>query len=117
MALERVAVQQLGENIMKAKFIAMVLSFFIISVPIHADPAKISEPPPINHKVDLNKADLATLTGSFKGIGKKRAEAIIAYRESHQGFKSIEELAEVKGLGQHFVEANRDKLNEAYIIQ
>ncbi len=103
---------------MKAKYIAILLSFFVISAPIQAaslPPAEASNKS--SHKIDLNKADLSTLTGSFKGIGKKRAEAIIAYRDSHQGFKSIEELAEVKGLGQHFMESNRAKLNDTYAVQ
>lgn len=103
---------------MKARFIAVLLSFLVMSIPLHADPTKPSEALiSVNQKIDLNKADLSTLTGSFKGIGKKRAEAIIAYRESHQGIKSIEELAEVRGLGQHFVAVNRDKLNETYSVQ
>ncbi|RUR11928.1 helix-hairpin-helix domain-containing protein [Legionella sp. km772] len=93
---------------MKARFIAILLSFFVISLSLQAAPAAAeSSNTPL--KIDLNKADLKILTGSFKGIGKKRAEAIIAYRDSHQGFKSIEELAEVKGLGQHFMESNREK--------
>jgi competence protein ComEA len=104
---------------MKVKFIAILLSLFVFSVPLCANPPAVKPSETqvaINSKIDLNKADLAALTGSFKGVGKKRAEAIIAYREAHQGFKSIEELAEVKGLGQRFVEANREQLKEVYVI-
>ena len=104
---------------MKAKFIAAVLSLFVITFSAHAvipKPSISREPPLVIHKIDLNKADLTTLTGSVKGIGKKRAEAIIAYRKSHHGFKSIEELTEVKGLGQRFMTANRDKLNEVFTV-
>ncbi|WP_454781216.1 ComEA family DNA-binding protein [Legionella sp. WA2022007384] len=105
---------------MKAKFIATVLSLSVITFSAHAViPKDISgkkKPPVVIHKIDLNSADLSTLTGSVKGIGKKRAEAIIAYRKSHHGFKSLEELAEVKGLGQHFMTANRDKLNQVFVI-
>ena len=105
---------------MKARFFAVCLSLSVLSIPVYA----ASSPPitpakqnvAVSNKIDLNKADLSTLTGSFKGIGKKRAEAIIAYRESHQGFKAIEELAEVKGFGSRFVEANREKLKEVFII-
>ncbi len=71
----------------------------------------------ITKTIDLNKADLSTLTGSLKGIGKKRAQAIIDYRESHKGFKSIEELADVKGIGQHFVDVNKDKIKQLYVIK
>lgn len=106
---------------MNAKFFALLLSFCVISNSVHANP---STPGPLKQeavvavtKINLNKADVSMLTGSFKGIGKKRAEAIIAYRDSHQGFKSIDELAEVKGLGVHFVEINHDKLSEVYTTQ
>ncbi|HHT0593780.1 TPA: ComEA family DNA-binding protein [Legionella anisa] len=105
---------------MKAKFIAAVLSLSVVTLSAHAALAKESsikiKPPVVIHKIDLNTADLSMLTGSVKGIGKKRAEAIIAYRKSHHGFKSLEELAEVKGLGQHFVTANRDKLNQVFVV-
>ena len=104
---------------MKARHIAMYLSLFVVTIPVHA----VNEITPsakqtlvVSNKIDLNKADLLTLTGSFKGIGKKRAEAIIAYRENHHGFKAVEELAEVKGFGQRFIEINRDKLKEVFII-
>jgi competence protein ComEA len=103
---------------MKAKLSAMLLSFFIISIPVHATSTQpLEQPPVVQHKIDLNKADLSTLTGSFKGVGKKRAQAIIAYRDSHQGIKSIEEFAEVKGLGQRFVDKNREQLMETYTVQ
>lgn len=81
-----------------------------------AKPVAVQAPIIEQHKIDLNKATIAELTGSFKGIGKKRAEAIIVYREAHQGFKSIEELAEVKGLGARFVEKNREQLIALYSI-
>lgn len=112
---------------MKAHFAALVLSLGVLSPATQANsiapqpaPQKQATPlvsTPVINKINLNTADVHTLTGSFRGIGKKRAEAIVAYRESHQGFKSIEEIAEVKGLGQHFVEVNRDKLNEVYAIK
>jgi len=106
---------------MKARFIAVLLLLFVVTLPAQADgsPKKdtlVNQVATISNKIDLNKADLSMLTGSFKGIGKKRAEAIIVYRDSHQGFKSLEELAEVKGFGQHFLETNREKLKEVFVI-
>ncbi|MBR5047661.1 MAG: helix-hairpin-helix domain-containing protein [Eubacterium sp.] len=49
-------------------------------------------------RVNINlagKEDLMTL----HGIGESRALAIIAYREEHGGFSSVEELKEVEGIG------------------
>ncbi|TCJ12931.1 helix-hairpin-helix domain-containing protein [Parasulfuritortus cantonensis] len=48
--------------------------------------------------VDLNTATQAELE-AVKGIGPSKAKAIIAYREKNGGFKSVEELAKVKGFG------------------
>jgi competence ComEA-like helix-hairpin-helix protein len=47
---------------------------------------------------------------TIKGVGEKRAEAIIAYREKNGSFKSIDELAEITGIGQSIVDKNRDNL-------
>lgn len=105
---------------MKAKFIAVLLLFVTaVSAQTNALPSKPSakKPPVVAHKIDLNTADLTELIGSVKGIGKKRAEAIIAYRTSHHGFKSLEEFAEIKGLGRNFLEANRTRLNDVFIIK
>lgn len=59
--------------------------------------------------INVNTADKDLLM-SIKGVGEKRAEAIINYREQNGPFKNIEQLAEIKGLGQYFVDTNREKL-------
>jgi len=61
-------------------------------------------------KVDLNGADAATLQRELSGIGKGKAEAIVAYRESNGPFSSVDELLEVKGIGKAILDRNRDKL-------
>ncbi|WP_434571581.1 helix-hairpin-helix domain-containing protein [Pseudomonas sp. Z3-6] len=61
-------------------------------------------------KVDLNVADAATLQHLLAGIGKAKAEAIVAYRENNGAFASVEELLEVKGIGKAILDRNRDKL-------
>lgn len=61
-------------------------------------------------RVNINTASLDTLVTQLKGIGESRARAIIAYREEHGGFKSVEELAEVHGIGSHVIEINRELL-------
>jgi len=63
--------------------------------------------------VNINTADKEALMTSIKGVGEKRAEAIIAYREQNGSFKSVEELAEVRGVGQSIVEKNMDNLSVA----
>ena len=60
--------------------------------------------------VNINTADAATLADVLKGVGLAKAEAIIAYRKEHGGFKSIEQLADVKGIGDKLVKANHDRI-------
>lgn len=102
---------------MNARLIALLLSFFVVTLPTHAV-INVKNPPQATAaaKININTADVKTLTGSFKGIGKKRAEIIIAYRDTHHGFKSLKELADVKGFGQRFVDKNIEKLNEVFTL-
>lgn len=50
-------------------------------------------------RIDLNRATKEQLM-TLPGVGETRAQAIIAYREAHGGFASIEELMEVSGIKQ-----------------
>lgn len=61
--------------------------------------------------VNLNTADAATLQRELAGIGAAKAQAIVAYREQHGNFASVDELLEVKGIGEATLEKNRDKLS------
>lgn len=107
---------------MKATLFAVVLSMLSSSFFVHAettktkDLVKSSVVSQETNKININKADINTLTQSFKGVGQKRAEAIVAYREANGGFKSIDDLALVKGLGKSFVDKNREKLLETYSL-
>jgi competence protein ComEA len=60
--------------------------------------------------VNINTADAAALSTKITGIGPAKAEAIIAYRQEHGPFKSVDELAKVKGIGLKTVEKIRDQL-------
>jgi competence ComEA-like helix-hairpin-helix protein len=59
--------------------------------------------------VNINTADKDALM-TLKGIGEKRADAIIAYREQYGPFKSVDQLAEIEGIGQSFIDSNRELL-------
>ena len=58
--------------------------------------------------VDINTASKKELSG-LHGIGAKKAEAIITYRDENC-FKSVKELAKVKGIGNKTVEKNISNL-------
>jgi competence protein ComEA len=60
--------------------------------------------------ININTADKETLMSVIKGVGEKKAEAIIKYREENGSFKSVDELANVQGIGQATVEKHREQL-------
>jgi competence protein ComEA len=59
-------------------------------------PAKAAAPASI---VNLNTATSSQIA-TLPGIGEKAAERIIEYREKNGGFKKVEELMNVKGIGE-----------------
>ena len=60
--------------------------------------------------ININTADKETLMTVIKGVGEKKAEAIIKYREENGPFKSVDELTNVKGVGEAMIEKHRDML-------
>jgi len=61
-------------------------------------------------KVSINSANADTLSDILTGVGLKKAQAIVAYREAHGKFKRVEDLALVKGIGEATIEKNKAKL-------
>jgi competence protein ComEA len=57
--------------------------------------------------VNVNTADAETISAELKGVGLSRAQAIVEYREANGPFRSADELAAVKGIGERTVELNR----------
>lgn len=101
---------------MKARLFAALLSFLTFNVVTAAPLPQPASPANMAKKIDINHADITALTGSFKGIGKKRAQALIDYREQHGGFKSLEEISDVKGFGAKFMEKNKEQLQEVFTV-
>jgi len=60
-------------------------------------------------KVDINRAE-AWLLKALPGIGADRAQAIVAYREENGEFQRIEDLLQVKGIGEGTFEEIKDKV-------
>ena len=54
-------------------------------------------------KINLNTATVADLT-TISGIGEKRANDILAYRDSQGGFTSVDDLNNVSGIGDKTLE-------------
>jgi competence protein ComEA len=60
--------------------------------------------------VNINTADAPTLARELKGIGLKRAQAIVDYRAKNGPFKSPDELGLVKGIGKQAIDRNRAEI-------
>jgi competence protein ComEA len=60
--------------------------------------------------VDINTADASTLAKELNGVGPARAQAIVAYRNEHGPFKSVDDLALVKNMPRKVIDSNRELL-------
>jgi len=60
-------------------------------------------------KLNLNNATESELT-SLKGIGKVKAQRIIEYRKTKGKFKNIEELKNVKGIGDKLFQTIKEEI-------
>jgi competence protein ComEA len=63
----------------------------------------------VSSVIHLNKATVEQLI-SLKGIGEKKAQAIINYREMNGNFSSMEDLLNVKGIGEKVLADNMQRL-------
>jgi competence protein ComEA len=60
--------------------------------------------------VDINSADSETMVDQLVGIGPQKAMEIVRHRQKNGPFKTIDALAEVKGIGPKTVEQNRARI-------
>lgn len=64
----------------------------------------------IEIRVNINTATSEELAAMLLGVGQKKAEHIVAFRELHGEFKSPDDLKLVKGIGQATVDKNRERI-------
>ncbi len=67
------------------------MNVLVLALALGASPVAVTD------KVDLNHASLGQLE-ALPGIGEKRAEAIVSFREHHL-FRRTQELLRIKGIG------------------
>lgn len=79
-------------RLVRALALAVLVSFTLASL------APAAESPSLVGMVNINTASSAELQ-LLPGIGESRADALIALRKQRGGFKSIDELKDVKGIG------------------
>ncbi|PZL92751.1 hypothetical protein CKF43_14830 [Pantoea graminicola] len=78
----------------------------------HAPPGLLPEnsPPPQQEQVSINQATAEQLSAAMNGVGLKKAQAIVNYREQYGPFSAIQQLSEVPGIGNALIERNAARL-------
>lgn len=104
----------------------VILIFCLITITASGYPAiwQRIQPVPVRHnevrseplKININLADKKDLK-SLVGIGDKKAEAIIAYRNEHGPFKSINDLAKLKGFSKKVLATFIDKNKNVVVLK
>jgi competence protein ComEA len=93
---------------MKKLFFAVLLMFCLTgpgsaAAAVAADLVAVTA---VGVPVDINQAGVADLQ-ALPGVGPALAERIVAYREAQGPFQSVDQLAEVKGIGAKKLETIR----------
>ena len=60
--------------------------------------------------ININTASAEAIAEALSGIGTKRANAIVAWRNTHGEFTSLEQLSNIKGVGEKVLDKNRDRI-------
>lgn len=99
---------------LQALLFSVVASASMLAIANEAAKAPATEPAAQQvaelDSINLNTADAETLQRELSGVGAVKAQAIVAYRDTRGEFASVDELLEVKGIGEALLERNRDKL-------
>jgi len=95
-------------KVSKILFTCLILSFSSLSAAEKINDTDLNTVQAID-RIDINHADSKTLS-LLKGVGMKKAEAIIKYRDENGNFISVEDLINVSGIGKKIIELNKTKL-------
>jgi competence protein ComEA len=86
-----------------------VLVVLVTAVLLAVAPAAFAKPKRLEGVVNLNTASAAELQ-LLPGVGPAKAEAILAYRRLRP-FRTVDELARIKGIGRKMVKKLRPHLS------
>jgi len=92
-------------------FVGAVLVFVVAVLALAPPPAHgaTAQAPASGDKVNINTAGVDELV-ALPGIGKAYAERILEYRQKNGPFKRIEDILNVRGIGEKTFERIRDRL-------
>lgn len=103
---------------LRVLFVVSIVSALLGSSPVFAsnsaksnlsaNKVMVSTKKAVANIVNINTASAEEMQSMLKGVGLKKAQAIVEYREQHGKFKSIEQVKEVKGIGDALFEKIKD---------
>jgi competence protein ComEA len=100
-----------------ARKVLLSIQVVLLSAVVLSSQAGVAQPVSENEtagavqQVNINDADASTIADMLIGVGASRATAIVKYREEHGRFTSLEQLLEVKGIGESTLMDNREKIS------
>jgi competence protein ComEA len=92
-------------------FLGAVMVFAVAALALVPGTARgaTPQPPAPSDKVNINTAGVDELV-ALPGIGKAYAERIIEYRQKNGPFKRVEDILNVRGIGEKTFERLKDRL-------
>ncbi|MEZ5539419.1 MAG: ComEA family DNA-binding protein [Pseudomonadales bacterium] len=100
-------------KLIKSLLLSAVMTSTVVTGNVFAEQQNANKPVAVQQKpaamdtVNINTADAATLADKLNGIGLKKAQAIVSYREQNGAFKSADDLVNVPGIGPATLEKNK----------
>ena len=98
-----------GQGRLKWAAIALILAF--LSIGLQAAETQGAASLARTQIVHLNTATVEELVKGLVGVGQRRAEAIVAYRQRVGDFRNDDELSQVRGIGPHVLSANKGRIS------
>ncbi len=93
----------------------IIVSLLLISIPVSAaysaeHPSSDSVTDVLDFKVNINTASAEEMATLLKGIGAKKAQAIVEFREQQGLFATVNDIVKVKGIGPSFLAKNQSHI-------
>jgi len=81
------------------KFKTLIASLLLMPALVFANPT-----------ININTADSETLVDALTGVGPEKAMAIVRYRQANGPFAQVNDLVQVKGIGESTIRQNRTRM-------
>lgn len=78
--------------------------------PVVSEMQQVQAEKPQDSQISINQATAEELAAALNGVGLKKAQGIVNYREQYGAFTHVEQLQEVPGIGAAILERNLAKI-------